>query len=42
MSYADRAAPWLIDRVTIRMPYVPDRKRLTVKTWPVVTPRSPL
>jgi hypothetical protein len=42
MSYADPDAPFVIDHATIRMPYVPDRKKTTVDTWPVVTPDSPL
>ncbi|HEY3894800.1 MAG TPA: hypothetical protein VGL88_05465 [Pseudonocardiaceae bacterium] len=42
MSYADPGAPDVINRVTIRMPYVAETKCTTVKTWPVVTTRSPL
>lgn len=42
MSYSDPGARHVIDRATIRMPYVSDERRLSVESWPVVTPRAPL
>lgn len=42
MSYRDPGARDLIDRMTIRMPYVSDERRLSVESWPVVAPRAPL
>lgn len=42
MSYADPEAYYVVERVTIRMFYVPHSKSDTVTTWPIVTPRSPL
>lgn len=41
MSYADPDAYFVIDRATIRMPYVSDRRAKTIKTWPIITVKSP-
>lgn len=42
MNYPDPGARFVIDRATIRMPYVADARARTISTWPVITPRAPL
>lgn len=42
MSYADPDAHYIIDMMTIRMPYVAHRLSLPMAGWPIVTPNSPI